>query len=117
MGCLFFAILGSFFTESKAPTELELEELTGLAELHDFDPGQNAAESLVITGGKSLDPPEEMDGFRKALHSFIYHDWIRNILICVILIDILAIASDHYGIEEHLVDYRLFILAIPYVSD
>lgn len=115
MGCLFFAILGNFFTESKAPSELELEELTGLAEVHDFDPGQNP-EALVIKA-KSVDSPdEELVGFRKALHDFIFHVWIRNIIICVILIDILGIVSDYYGIEQDLVDYRLYILIIPYVG-
>ncbi|CAL8093901.1 unnamed protein product [Orchesella dallaii] len=112
LGCLFFAILANFFTESKAAKELEMEEITGLADVHDFD-GVHNPEALVVKE-KNIEATEELLGFRKSLHSFVFHDAIRNLLISVIFLDIFGISCYHYGILESTFNTRLFLVIIPY---
>lgn len=115
MGCLFFGTLANFFKESKAPRELEMEELTGLADVHEFD-GEQDPEALVIKGKNLESPDEDVVGFRKALHSFVTHDWFKNILIGVILIDAYGIASYSHQLQDHRISYWITIVIIPYVS-
>jgi len=94
MGCFFFSTVADLFTESKCyADEIDSEEVIE----------QASSDDQTITGIKKL------------IHSILFHDAFRLVLIGVILLDTFSISSYSVYIFESQSQTQIYLIIIPYV--